>query len=99
VRAREAPPGREHAGEGGRGRGEGERERGESSPRGSTIAATVHRITPRAKELEERWKRGRGSCCVGKEIEIERGRGAWLEVGAVGARSRTRPKIHYTHDH
>jgi hypothetical protein len=37
------------------------REEGEEGKRegggGSTIAATVHRITPRAKEVEERWKR------------------------------------------
>jgi hypothetical protein len=58
--------GRERAREGGRGRGEEERERGGSSPRGSTIVATVHQITPRAKEVEERWKRKRGKLLHGK---------------------------------
>jgi hypothetical protein len=52
------------AGEGGRGRGDWERG-GESSPRGSTIAATVHQITPRVKEVE-RWKRRRGKLLRGK---------------------------------
>jgi hypothetical protein len=44
-------------GEGTRGREEEGEERGRgggSSPRGSTIATTVHRITHRAKEVEER---------------------------------------------
>jgi hypothetical protein len=44
--------------------------------------------SPRAKEVEERWKRGRGSCCAGKENEIERGRWrAWVKVGAPGVRA------------
>jgi hypothetical protein len=37
-----------------------------------TIATTVHRITPRAKEVEERWDRGGrevvGGCCVGNKM-------------------------------
>jgi hypothetical protein len=41
---------------------------------------TVHQITPRAR----RWERGRGNCCAGNENGIERGRGAWGEVGAGG---------------
>jgi hypothetical protein len=56
------------AGKEGGGRGEGKREGGGSSPRGSMIAATVHRITPRAKVVEERWERGRGSCCAGNKM-------------------------------
>jgi hypothetical protein len=64
---------------GGGGRGEGKREGGGSSPRGSMIAATVHRITPR----ERRWKRGRGSGYSGKENERERRGG--VHGGALGA--------------
>jgi hypothetical protein len=36
------------------------------------IATTVHQITPRAKEVEERWERGGievgGGCCVGHKM-------------------------------
>jgi hypothetical protein len=72
-------------GKGGEGRGEGKREGGGSSPRGSTIVATVHRITPRAKEVEERWERGGRRLLRGKQNEIERGRGrTW---GGWGARA------------
>jgi hypothetical protein len=37
--------------------------------------------------VEERWKRGRGSCCAGKSNERkgERGGHAWGEGGASGA--------------
>jgi hypothetical protein len=52
---------------------------------------TVHWITPTAKEVEERWKRGRGSCCVGKENEIERGR--WGARGQTGNPLHARPVI------
>jgi hypothetical protein len=33
----------------------------------------VNRLTDHLGQ--RRWKRGRGSCCAGKENEIERGRG------------------------
>jgi hypothetical protein len=50
----------------------GEERQGGSSPRSSTIAATAHRITPRAKEVEERWERGGreigGGCCAGNKM-------------------------------
>jgi hypothetical protein len=58
---------------GGRAHGErGRRERrGEGKGGGAHLgirrsAATVHRMTPRAREVEERWKRGRGKLLHGK---------------------------------
>lgn len=62
-------------------RGKTEREGGGAHLGAWTIAATAHRITPRANEVEERWERGGreigGGCCAGKTNEIEReGRGA-----------------------
>jgi hypothetical protein len=53
-------------------RGGGEREGGGAHLGAWTIAATAHRITPRAKEVEERWKKGGreigGGCCAGKQL-------------------------------
>jgi hypothetical protein len=94
-----SPPGERAAAQGaagkgraqGRGEGREGRERGgggEAHLRIRRSAATIYRITPRAKEVEERWKRGRGSCCVGKENEIERG-GAWGRWGRQGRAPRT----------
>jgi hypothetical protein len=59
--------------------GEGGRERGGEAHLGIwRSAATVHRITPRAREVEERWKRGRGRLLRRKRKwdREERGR-AW----------------------
>jgi hypothetical protein len=74
---------------------------GKSSPRGSTIATTIHRITPRAKEVEERWKRGRGKLLCGKrKCDRERGRahgGRWGRQGPgrnPTARTTTKRKQH-----
>jgi hypothetical protein len=54
------------------GRGGGNRERDKGSPWGWTIAATIHRITPRAKKVEKRWERGGrevgGGCCAGNKM-------------------------------
>jgi hypothetical protein len=72
-------------------RGKTEREGGGAHLGAWTIAATAHRITPRAKEVEERWERGEreigGGCCAGKTNDIEReGRGVHGGWGARGAR-------------
>jgi hypothetical protein len=65
--------GREEKGE------EGEREREVGAHLGAwMIAAIVHRITPRAKEVEERWESGGrevgGGCCARNKMRY-RGRG------------------------
>jgi hypothetical protein len=93
---------------GGAGR-EGEREEGE----GKLTLGSDDRRQPSSGSHpgQRRWKRGRRSCCAGKEnqncthdqsIEMVRhdGRwgcqgGAWWEVGVPGAG----PKTHCTHDH
>jgi hypothetical protein len=84
------------AGKGGGGRGEGKREGGGSSPRGSTIAETVHRITPSAKEVEERWERGWERdwrrLLRGKQNEIEREGRAHGGLGRQGCAIRVGPK-------
>jgi hypothetical protein len=81
-----------------------EREGGGAHLGAWTIAATAHRITPRAKEVEERWERGGreigGGCCAGKTNEIEReGRGE--HGGAPGARGQgqAETEAHNTRDH
>jgi hypothetical protein len=85
-------------------RGKTEREGGGAHLGAWTIAATAHRITPRAKEVEERWERGGreigGGCCAGKTNEIEReGRGE--HGGAPGARGQgqAETEAHNTRDH
>jgi hypothetical protein len=53
-------------------RGKREREGGGAHLGAWMIAATAHRITPRAKEVDERWKKGGreigGGCCAGKQL-------------------------------
>jgi hypothetical protein len=63
-------------------RGEGEAHLGIRNP---TITVTG---SPRARGGRERWKRGRGSCCVGQSNERERGgaHGGFGRQGCVGAR-------------
>jgi hypothetical protein len=68
-------------GEGGREERGGEAHLGIRRP-----ATTVHRITPRAREVEERWKRGRGKLLHGKRKM--RGRGEGAHMGGRGARGR-----------
>jgi hypothetical protein len=49
--------------------------------------ATVHRITPRAKEVGEAWERGGRRLLRGKQNEIER-EGARMGVGVLGGRDQ-----------
>jgi hypothetical protein len=62
--------------------GEGRREEGE---RKLTLGSDDRRQPPTGSHLgQRRWKRGRGSCCAGKENEIERRGGAWGRWGRQG---------------
>jgi hypothetical protein len=59
--------------------------------------ATVHRITPRAKEVGEAWERGGRRLLRGKQNEIER-EGARTGLGWAGS-GRAGTEAHNTRDH
>jgi hypothetical protein len=86
-RTRTRAGGREREGERKRGRERGrERGEGELTMGIQKSGDNHHRITPRARGGRERWKRGRGSCCVGKTNERKGERGHMGGMGTRGVR-------------
>jgi hypothetical protein len=66
------------------GEGEGD-ERGEGAHLGIQNPAITVTKSPRARGGRERWKRGRGSCCMGKSNERKGERGGARMGGGGGA--------------